>query len=519
VIRALAPALLLVVGAAVPVTAQSHLWREDERVIVTDLSVIQAIAASETRVYVAGTDALGLYDHRFHQWAPPVTAFDGYPQEPITVALADPSEEAVWLGTASGVIRYRPMLREFERFIVPGGARDLAFDRDDPFRGLFILAAGGWQLLSRGAFSTTPSSPPKSSVHPLRAGELDTRIPFLQTMGAAALLDERLRQFRFTSAAQVPNTEVYFLGTNGMGIVKVDPLVATIEPVPYGLLNPGASALLSVEHGVWVGSDERAPRPGLTFVSDDLQQFAYEEGPRGTGFRASVVRGLALRGTEVWAATDQGIVRVEPGGTTRRVQHVDGLPDNETYALAVSPTRLWVATARGLAYVPADTVRVQRTEGPAVPALAVVAAGDSAWVGLTEGLGLALPDGQVFLAPGGDTLPELREPIVAVALRADTLVVATVNRLLWRAGAGPWVIERILGEVAPISTMVADSGGLWVGGEVGLARVRLATHVVRGFPVPRDIPAAVRGIAATARYVWVATENGLVRFSREAVDR
>jgi hypothetical protein len=519
VIRGLALALLVPAAWAVPLRAQSHFWREDERVIVTDLSVIQAIAASETRVYVAGTDALGLYDHRFHQWAPPVTEADGYPHEPITVALADPAEEAVWLGTATAVVRYRPTLREFERFLVPGGARDLAFDRDDPLRGLFILAAGGWQLLPRGGFATSPASPPRRSVHPLRADEIDARIPFLQTMGAAALLDERLRQFQLTSATRVPNTEVYFLGTNGMGIVKVDALMATIEPVPYGLLSPGASAVLAVQNGVWVGSDERATRPGLTFVADDLQQFAFEEGPRGTGFGASVVRALALRGDEVWAGTDQGIVRVEPGGTTRRLQHVDGLPDNDTYALARSPSRLWVGTARGLAYVPGDTVRVERTDGPAVPALAVVGAGDSAWVGLTEGLGLALPDGQLFLAPGADTLPELREPVVAIALRADTLVVATANRLVWRAGSGGWTVERILSEVAPISALVADSGGLWVGGQVGLARVHLATHVVRAFPVPRDVPAAVRAIATTQRYVWVATESGLVRFSRDAVDR
>ena len=212
-------------------------------------------------------------------------------------------------------------------------------------------------------------------------------------------------------------------------------------------------------------------------------------------------------------------MRVEPGGTSRQLLSVDGLPDNQTYALAASPSHLWIGTGRGLAYVPTDTVLVERTDGPTVPTLALAAAGDSAWVGFTDGLGLALPDGETFVAPGVDTLADLREPIVAIARQADTLVAATANRLVWRAGAGPWVVDRILGEVAPISAIAADSGGLWVGGRVGFARVHLATHAVVAFPAPRDVPGSVRGLVATKRYIWVATEAGLVRFTREAIDR
>ena len=276
-------------------------------------------------------------------------------------------------------------------------------------------------MLPPGGFATQPSQPPASSLRPLRVEDIDARLPFVRAMGASVLVDQRLRQYHFTCATVVPQSDVYFLGTDGRGLVKVDALVASIEPVPFGLLDRGASAVLAVSGGVWTGSDEFARRPGLTFVSDDFQRFTYEEGPRATGFGASVVRALASRGKEIWAATDYGIVRVEPGGTSRQLLSVDGLPDNETYALAASPSRLWIGTARGLAYVPADTVLVERTDGPAVPTLALAAAGDSVWVGFTEGLGLALPDGETFVAPGVDTLAELREPIVAIARRAAPL--------------------------------------------------------------------------------------------------
>jgi ligand-binding sensor domain-containing protein len=513
--------LLLALGVADvgPVAAQARFWREDERVIITDQQTVYAVAATDARVYAATTTGLAIYDRRFRQWEPPVTVADGYPLDRISAALADPADDAVWLGTATGVVRYRPVFRSFDGYPVPGGVRDLAFDRDDAFQGIYLRSAAGWQLLTRGGFSPVPATPPPPGrrIAPLRPEQLEARIPYLRTMGQQALLDERLRQFHFTSGAAVPGTEEYYLGTDGMGLVFVDALVAQIEPLPAGLLSPGAGAVLTVQDGVWVGSDHQGARTGLTFVSDDLQRYAYEEGPRGTGFRASVVRALAARGGEIWAGTDQGIVRVEPGVATRRLQAVDGLPDDEVFALATGPAGTWVATARGVARVPPDTVLVVPSEGPSVPALGLALARDSAWVAYTDGLGLAAPDGQVFFAPGSDTLPELRDAIVAVATLGDTVIAATVDRLLWRAGAGPWVVGRALSEVAPIYALAGDASGLWVGGGGGLAHVRLAAGAVVPFPAPRDVPAAVRGIALSERYLWLATEAGLVRFSRNAI--
>jgi hypothetical protein len=513
--------VLLALGVAGdgPLDAQARRWREDERVIITDQQTVYAVAATDARIYAATTTGLGIYDRRFRRWEPPVTVADGYPRDRVTTALADPADDAVWLGTTTSLVRYRPVFRAFDDYPVPGGVRDLAFDRDDAFRGIHVRSAAGWGLLSRGAFSLAPAPPPPPGrrIAPLPPQELEARIPFIRTMGAQALLDERLRQFHFTSAVAVPGVEEYYLGTDGMGLVLVDALVAQIEVIPAGLLSPGAGAVLAVLDGVWVGSDGRGPRAGLTFVSDDLQRYRYEEGPRGTGFRASVVRALTLRDGEIWAGTDQGIVRVEPEVLTRRLQTVDGLPDDDVFALATGPAGTWIATARGVARVPADSVVVLRTEGPTVPALGLAAAGDSAWVGFTDGLGLVAPDGRVFLAPGSDTLTELREAIVAVTRLADTVVAATVDRLLWRAGAGPWRVFRPLGEVAPIYALAGDASGLWVGGRAGLAHVRLAAGAVAPFPVPRDVPAAVRGIAVSERYVWLATEAGLVRFSRDAL--
>ncbi len=500
--------------------AQTRLWREDERVIVADFTVVQALAASDALLFVATAHGLGTYDHRFRRWAAPVTATEGYPREPVLAALADPADDAVWLGTATGALRYRPIFRQFESVLVPGGVRDFLYDRDDPFRGLYLLTSTGWQFLARGAFGPTPAPlpPPERRVATLRVEEVLARTPMVDAMQGSILLDERLRRFRYTSAAAVPTTEEIFLGTNGLGVIHVDPLVARLEALPFGLLATGAGAVVGGGDGVWVGSDDPGSRAGLTFVSDDLQRYEYVEGPRATGFGASAVRALLARGRDLWAATDRGIVLVKSNGDVLRLDTGSGLPDRQALALAAGPSGVWVGTARGLAFVPSDSLRARMPAGPAAPVLALAARGDTVWVGSTVGLGLAVPGDDVFVAPGGDTLPELREPIVALALVGDTLVAAVQDRLLWRAGAGPWHVERRLsGELGMLTALAADTGGVWVGGDRGLGRFGFVAREFHVWPSPGDVPGPVRGIAVTARHVWVATAEGLVRFTRRTL--
>lgn len=510
-----------VLGVASPLRAQTRAWNERERVIVSDFTVVTALAASEARVYVATTGGLGLYDRRFRQWDPPVTPAEGYPTEPVLAAIADPADDAVWLGTVTGVVLYRAFSRQFERIVIPGGVRDFLYDRGDPFRGVYARTSSGWMFLPRGGFIPAPEPLPPAG---RRAGSLSVedvmrREPAVDALRAGVLTDDRLRTYRYTAAAVVPNTDEYYLGTDGGGVIRFDALSARFEPLPFGLLATGAGAVVAVPGGVWVGSDARSARAGLTFVGEDLQRYAYEEGPRGTGFGGRVVRALLVRGREIWAGTDRGIVRVLPERETRRLTTADGLPDDETFALAQGPAGVWIGTAFGLGFLPADGEAVRAPAGPRAPVLALVAARDTAWVGMTVGLGVAVPDGDVRVARGWDSVPELRQAIVAVTRVADTLVAATVDRLLWRSPGGPWRVEPVaVTAVGAIYALAPDAGGVWVGGQGGLARFGFAASDVRAYQVPGDLPGPVRGIAGDRRYLWVATEAGLVRFERSALE-
>ena len=64
---------------AAPLAGQtgSRPWRPEERVLIGDMSVVEAVAADENVLYIVTPTGIGIYDLRFDRWQPPVTALDG----------------------------------------------------------------------------------------------------------------------------------------------------------------------------------------------------------------------------------------------------------------------------------------------------------------------------------------------------------------------------------------------------------------------------------------------------------
>ncbi len=76
---------------------------------------------------------------------------------------------------------------------------------------------------------------------------------------------------------------------------------------------------------------------------------------------------------------------------------------------------------------------------------------------------------------------------------------------------------RPLGGLGDITALAADRGGVWLGGQTGVQFLHFASG---GFTVAAgagDLPGIVRDIAVTERYIWIGTDDGLVRMQRDAV--
>jgi hypothetical protein len=449
-------------------------WRPEERVLISDFSYVDAMAASPWLVFAATRHGLLIYDRLARTWRSPVTALDGYPAGRVRTALADPGGNRVWLG----------------------------------------LGAGGYVGYDLDARIWSPGTPPPEAV----AGAVTVegalaRAPAADALRGLILTDPRLRTYQFTAAALTPDRAELFFGTSGMGVVRVDPQTAEWEALSFGLVAPSVGAIATTGDGVWAAANARpGERRGLTFVAADLSAAQPTEGGGGgaaLGFTFLVARRLLIADGALWLATDQGVLRIDPGTLRSRAF---SLP--QVTSLAPAPDGVWVGTARGLWVITHDGSLVRVSTD--FPVLSIAAARETLWVGTNAGI-LMLPPGNAD-AVG---VAALAQPILAMSALArarDTIVAATDRSLVWRdAAAGAWKELPLSPALGRPTALAADpDGGMWVGGTLGLARAVLGRAQVRLLTVPFDVPASVRDVAVDGAWLWVATDSGLVRFDRRA---
>ena len=461
--------------AALIVLVTSAQWRPEERVIVSDFSYVDAVAASPWLVFAATRHGMLIYDRVTRTWKAPVTTLDGYPTARVRVAVAEQAGNAVWLGVGGpdGYVRYDVDARMWTRGSAP---------------------------------------PPELQTRMLSVEAALARAPAADAIRALILTDPRLRSYQFTAAAGTPDqTDLYF-GTNGMGLVRVDPQTGEWEALPYGLGAPGVGAIAPGQGGIWAATNSRpggGERRGLTWVAEDLSATRPAEGGGAAlGFTFLSPRRMLVTAGALWLATEQGVLRIDPGGGSMRSRVLD-VP--QATSLASSPDGVWVGTTRGLVVVTRDggIVRVSTD----FPVLSLVAARETVWAGTNAGI--------VMVPPGtGDAVgvAALTQPIYAMARAGDTIVAATDRSLVWRdPTTGTWTDLPLSLALGRPTTLAADpDGGVWIGGTQGLARADLARAFVRALTVPVDIPAAARDLIADQDYLWVATDSGLVRFDRRA---
>lgn len=514
-------ALLALWGATAGAQVVPSRWRPDEMVVIGDFSVVLAVGAGSDVVYTVTTTGIGLYDTRFERWELPVRIPATMLPPMGAPALVDPVDRSLWVGGQAGLLHYDPRLELTETIAVPGGAYDLMFDRDDTFSGLYVRGGMGWQLAARGSgFLTGVTSlpPPDRQIRAPRVEEMQRRLPGLAAR-SLALSDPRLRSYRFTAAGEIRETGEVFVGTDGMGLLQLDPVTQELAPLPFGLVGTQALAVAPTSDGVVVGSGARDARRGFTWVSADLQRYRQDEGPPATGYRFTNVLDLAGSEVDLWAATDRGVWRI--GADGRAVREASELVGDAELGYAVAPVSrgAWLGTERGLFFV--DEAGESRRVDAQVrePVLAILPRSDTVWVGVARGLGFVPPGGDEVLVPGpvADE-PWLRDPVVALASAGAALVAATEERIAWRDSAGAWTVERsIRGELGRIVALQGDAGGVWILGTGGLARFRPGVPVFEVQVRQSDLPGLPRDLAADDRYLWIATDGGLVRLDRRVL--
>ena len=521
-----------------------------ERVLVGSFSVIDAVAVSRRFVFAAGPGGVVVYDRIAERFLPPASrdldrelgrdpqSFAAQPLTgfgaSITTMAGDPVEDALWVGVPGAVITYRPFTGQVQRTIVTGVPQRIVFDRSGSGDAL-VQSGGQWTRISRVGISE-PSAPPVAQqviVAPTLA-DLVQRYPGLRAQPQLLLRrtapNRPIGNFALTAGAASPDrASELWLGTDGEGLFRFDPVFGQGNALPYGLLDAGAAALAPAADGVWVAGLGLSRRGGLTFASTDLQRWRWIEGTITVPLAGVRSFAMATRGSRAWLGTDRGLVRVQLDGAQdmRATTRLGGLPDDRVFAVAARDDGAWAGTARGLVFV-SDSLGASEPvlRDAAVYALQVTR--NTLWVGSQRGL-LAMPAdggvgrGTVADAPRPANAADLvlRMPIRALAASDSVLLVATDDAVILvdpravpatlMAPPLPTLDPRLVGEVTRVA---ADERAFVVAGRDGVLLFSRSTGARRALRVPLDLPGAVFDVLLQRDAVFLATAQGLLRYQR-----
>lgn len=509
VVARLLAAGLCAAALAPGVAAQPLPSTLEDRVLVTSFGDVAALAVGRDVLYVAGSAGIAVRDLLRERWLPPLAPVPGYPQDGMASALAyDPVADGLWLGTATGEL--------YQLSFAFGEWRRASFVADeiiirivpDPARGvLWVGTPSGWYRVdddgSSGRFMI------RAEMIPREVRESGERNIGLLAMEGTLGLDPGLQRFPLTDAVPGDRDNVFFVGTAGGGVVRVDTNTGERAWLQFGTLSRGAGAVEVIGDEIWFGGDGQGPHDGVTRASRDLSTWVQleagvEDAPRG--FVARIAGGAA----GVWFATSEGAWHLAAGtdGEWTRLTSGNGLPADQTTSVAPAVDGVWIGTLRGLARVDA-TGQVTGTQLEGARVLDLAMAGDTLWIAADRGMFTLVGEG----APEPVTEPALaNRPVVAVAAGGATIAALTPDALHVRR-AGAWLPpERTLQGLGTLLRLrLGPQGEVWVAGENGVAVVA-PDRAPRLWRVPGDIPAGpVRGLAVDGDRLWVATPGGALR--------
>jgi len=366
---------------------------------LTSNSVITAVEDREGILWVSGMGTgldrvVGIKE--WSAW----TRNEGLPGWLVWDELRD-RQGRLWVGTSSGLALWDTTANKWRVFTEKDGLAGPEVQ---------MLAVGGdgaiWTLSRTSGLTRIDPH----SFHMQRLRTLaDAHVPSLKY----------LRNARFRSIQQAPNGQLW-VGGNGF-LVLFDPRTADLRPIPVKLpseIQGSTSYLAFSKNGVlWAGGswglgrfdgniwrlftikDGLLAGPAiLGGAGDDDVWVSYNEvagvthlqidssgAPTVRQFPLDVsVMGKDSRG-QVWCGGIDGLVVIAPDGSTRSINHSDGLIWDDTSPMGFLEEQdgsILIGTSRGLArYVPRDSAVDPKTPGVALTSIVM---GDYDWTGVSQ---------------------------------------------------------------------------------------------------------------------------------------
>jgi ligand-binding sensor domain-containing protein len=491
--------------------------RREEQVAIGAHNEITHVSAGERLVFAASTRGVLIYDALFRGWLPPLAMDDAFSRAPTALA-ADPTEDAVWIGTTGRIIYYRPRIDYAVTTTVLGMPQDIFFDRRDLGAGAYVRAGSSVLRVSRtGSASPATLPPSQDRLRSPTSQDVLRQYPSLETFLPLLTRGEDLEQWPATAATLAPGRSDVWLGTRGNGLYRVDPTFNRAEHLPFGLLDPGIGALALAADGVWAGGlGSPGERGGIVFASEDLQRWRWLTGPPSRPLLGARVNALGIRDRSAWIATTRGLLRmsVDDDEAVDRWDLADGLPSDVATSVAPRTGGAWVGTSGGLALVEQSV----RAIGPRVAIHDLVLGSDTLWIASDAGvLALAPSDSGPRRLAVDDA--RLSRSIVSLA-RADTVLAVVTSSELIEIDIGRRQIlpprAANVSALGRIARVALDAHTIWLVGEGGALAIHRPSGRSSFLPVPMNLLAPATSVVLSRDIAWIGTRDGLVRIRRRS---
>jgi signal transduction histidine kinase/ligand-binding sensor domain-containing protein len=424
-----------------------------------------------------GADALGLYEDRGGK---------------------------LWIGTATGLWRWKPGPPAFHRF--PGEANGILGLSEASDGSLLMATAGGIRRFADGEAEMAYPFP-----------------PWMQPVQVQTLFRDR--------------NGGLWAGTTSRGLVHVHEGITDVFSDTDGLSGDAVSTIFEDREGsIWVATLDGLDR----FRESAAVSYSVKQGLSNS----RVMSVLAATDGSIWLGTYDGLNRWTGGQVTvyrergapdaigsrllssRQVREITGpgLPTGVQSIFEDSQHRVWLATARGVGYLENDRFVVPEGVHGRVTRAIVEDGHHNLWIANLEGGLFRLPRGSQSAEQTAWSVLKHDDPVSALA--AD------------RSGDGLWfgfhrggvtyfaggAVRASYGAsdglaAGRVSALHADPAGtLWIATDGGLSRLknnRVATLTSRN-GLPCDAVGWV--IEDAARSLWLGMACGLVRIARGELD-
>ena len=452
----------------------------------SEFSHVTCIAIGYDYAYFGTTEGILRY-HRFdRQWNDPITVSDGLQGKAIRRLAVSFDDQELTVETDQGIFTYDKNLESW--FLEPEFPTENYRDSRPTPPLPRLLMPTGFQMYPEGFIEDS----------------------YFRQHAITAWLDDGFGAI--------------FVGTWGLGAAWIDTRDYSADLLPCGLLQKETDAIYIEGDSIWLGGNagDRNPefpdaRYGVTLYDRRDQTFTYFEPRYINGFDSEIIYDIAGDPKNLYFAGRNGLTVL--GRKDERyftMTRRDGLPDDETTALAIGHDSVWVGTTDGLAlYTPSvDTIFVVGKDllgGKFITDLE--SAGGRLIIGTTKGA--------FYIDLARQKIGRLRDPqgnlgglIRHISTNGDEALISSdygltiVNLTTGKSTPAPYV-DPAGGAYAAVATdkyiaAVVDRGLMLINRQTGKERLFTEDDGL--------LSVKIHAMVIDGDYLWLGSEDGLTRF-------